>query len=260
MNRFFLALSASLAILQSTACADTIYLKSGKVIEADILEDETDYIKVNFGGNPLYYQKKYIKQIEKGGADKDSSAGGTKGGKGFSSDDCFERGLEKAAGGDFSAAGEEFRKGILIKGDDSNLIAALNLLDDFEKGEIGREHVMDLSSGLLNMLRSDYGQAARYFDRALESDPDNVDIYYNLGVCYYSIGDYKQAISSFRKLLDIRPEDPEAYSLLGNAYYLTGQEQAARESFVLAKELFRKAQDPGSAKEIEVLLGRLFKN
>ncbi|MFA5231936.1 MAG: hypothetical protein WC416_06005, partial [Candidatus Omnitrophota bacterium] len=60
-----LLIALNLVFLYVTARADTIYLKSGKVLEAGILEENTDYIKIDFNGNPLYYQKKYIAKIEK---------------------------------------------------------------------------------------------------------------------------------------------------------------------------------------------------
>jgi PKD repeat protein len=43
--------------------ADTLILKSGKVIECKILEKGGDYIKVEYAGQPLYYECKYIQQI-----------------------------------------------------------------------------------------------------------------------------------------------------------------------------------------------------
>jgi tetratricopeptide (TPR) repeat protein len=260
MRRLFFVLFVNLAFLPPPAQAETIYLKSGKVIEAAILAEEPDYIRIDFHGTPLYYEKKYIKKIEKTPFNEDARAENTENPAGFSPEVSFVKGLESAAAGDFVIAREEFKRGIVLKGDDYNLIAGLNLLDELEEGKVSRDYVLDLSNGLLNMLRNDYTQAIQCFERALKVKPDNVDILYNLGVCRYSQGDYKQAIDCFRRLLNIRPEDPEAYSLLGNSYYLNGQEQEARESFILARELFRKAQDAKSAGEMEVLLNRLFKH
>jgi len=42
--------------------ADTLILKSGKVIECKILEKNQDYIKIEYAGGPIYYERKYIKQ------------------------------------------------------------------------------------------------------------------------------------------------------------------------------------------------------
>jgi len=43
--------------------ADTLILKSGKVIECKILEKKQEYIKVEYAGSPLYFECKYIQQV-----------------------------------------------------------------------------------------------------------------------------------------------------------------------------------------------------
>jgi len=240
------------------AQAETIYLKSGKVLEASIIEETQDYIKIDFNGNPLYYQKKYIGRIEKAAAGEDNTSNPENKASALSPGDYFRKGLQAAANGDFPLARQEFSRGILDNSGDYNIPAALSLLDDFDSGKVDRAYVLDLFNGLFSMLNNDYKQAIPYFRKALEMKPDNTDALYNLGVCYYSLDDFKQAIASFKSILDIRPEDPEVYVLLGNAYYLSGQTREAKESFVLARELFRKALDTESEKEIEVLLARLF--
>ena len=77
------------------AQADTIYLKSGKVIETNILEESADYIKIDFNGNPLYYQKKYVGRIEKAAPVKDLHPGVEIKDSGFTPEDYFKKGLEK---------------------------------------------------------------------------------------------------------------------------------------------------------------------
>jgi tetratricopeptide (TPR) repeat protein len=254
----FLAISCVFVCLN--AQAETIYLKSGKVLEASILEENEDYIKIDFNGNPLYYQKKYISSIEKPAAGGDNFVKPGSQAAGSVPEDYFRKGLKAAANGDFLLARQEFRRGILDNGNDYNIPAALSLLDDFDSGKAGRAYVLDMFNGLFSLLNNEYKQAIPYFRRVLEIKPDNMDALYNLGVCYYSLDDFKQAIVSFKSILDIRPEDPEVYGLLGNAYYLSGQTREAKESFVLARELFRKALDTASANEIDALLSRLFKD
>ncbi len=43
--------------------ADTLVLKSGKIIECKILERSRDYIKAEYAGEPIYYEYKYIRQV-----------------------------------------------------------------------------------------------------------------------------------------------------------------------------------------------------
>ena len=255
----FLLIVLNLTCSYIYAQADTIYLKSGKVIESNILEENAEYIKIDFNGNPLYYQKKYISKIEKAAQVKDD-AGAQTTDTGLALEGYFQKGLEAAVSGDFVLARQKFKQGFLRNNDDYNILAALNLLDDFDAGKISREYVVDLFNGLLSMLGKNYKQAIVYFKRVIEAKPDDIDVFYNLGVCYYSLDNFQEAISSFNKIIDIKPEDPEVYGLLGNAYYLAGDTQKAKESFVLARELFRKAKDVKSADEIEALLNRLFAN
>jgi len=242
------------------AQADTVYLKSGKVIEANILEENADYIKIDFNGNPLYYQKKYVGKIERSAPLKDVHPGVEIKNNEFAPEDYFKKGLEEAIGGDFLRAREEFNRGLIKNNGDYNITAALNLLDELDSGKINREYTLDLFNGLFNMLRNDYKQAILCFKRVLEVKSDDIDVLYNLGVCYYSLDNFEQAIVTFKNILNIKPDDPEVYGLLGNAYYLAGDSQKARESFVLAKELFLKTQDTASANEIEALLSRIFKD
>ena len=50
-------------ICSDLSFADTLILKSGKVIECKILEKKQEYIKVEYAGSPLYFECKYIRQI-----------------------------------------------------------------------------------------------------------------------------------------------------------------------------------------------------
>ena len=255
-----LFLTLNFIFLYCFAQADTIYLKSGKVIEANILEENTEYIKIDFNGNPLYYQKKYVGKIEKPAPVEDTRPGAEKNDVDLLPENYFKKGLEVASSGDFLRAREKFNQGLLKNSDDYNITAALNLLDDLDSKKINREYALDLFNGLFSMSHNDYKQAIPCFKRVLGVKADNIDVLYNLGVCYYSLDDFKQAINSFESIINIKPDDPEVYGLLGNTYYLAGDSQKAKESFVLARGLFRKKQDTASANEIEALLSRLFKN
>ncbi|MDD5770841.1 MAG: tetratricopeptide repeat protein [Candidatus Omnitrophica bacterium] len=258
MFKIFL-LFFSLLFLSVYARAETIHLKSGKIISADILEQNSDYIKIDFQGNPLYYEKKYVARI-------DNFSEGQKEEKGMEGEPsesvaaghCLEKGLESALSGDLVKARKELHGGLLTDGGDNNITAVLELFDALDSGKITREYALDLFSGLLSMLRNDYERAIPCFKRVLGKDPANIDVLYNLGVCYYSMDKFTPAIASLKKILDINPDEPDVYGLLGSAYYLSGDMRQAKENFVLARELFRKCSDTESSEGIGVLLTQLF--
>jgi tetratricopeptide (TPR) repeat protein len=253
-----LLFSFGLLFLSVYARAETIYLKSGKIINADILEQNSDYIKIDFQGNPLYYEKKYVARVDNPVQGKEAQKGIEGRSDGVTAGHCLEKGLESALSGDLVKAREELCGGLSTDDRDNNIPAVLELFDDLDSGKITREHALDLFSGLLSMLHDDYEQAIPCFKRVLEKEPANIDVLYNLGVCYYSLDKFGEAVASLKKIININPDEPDVYGLLGNAYYLSGDMRQAKENFVLARELFRKCSDAESAEGISVLLTQLF--
>jgi len=59
----------------------------------------------------------------------------------------------------------------------------------------------------------DRKNAAEYFARASEADPDDPDYCFNLGVELYQMGDLSGAARQLHQALTLRPDDPEAKSL-----------------------------------------------
>jgi tetratricopeptide (TPR) repeat protein len=54
----------------------------------------------------------------------------------------------------------------------------------------------------------DYSQAARYFQAAIQEDPDNWQAYQGLGLCDYALGDREGAKQAFDQSLRIHPNNP----------------------------------------------------
>ncbi len=55
----------------------------------------------------------------------------------------------------------------------------------------------------------DYGQAARYFQAAIQQDPNNWQAYQGLGLCDYALGDRPGAKQAFDQSLRIHPDNPQ---------------------------------------------------
>ncbi len=58
-------------------------------------------------------------------------------------------------------------------------------------------------------------EAAQFFQRAVEADPNDADYHFNLGVALHRNGDLTGALRQLREALALRPADSEAQSFLG---------------------------------------------
>jgi len=55
---------------------------------------------------------------------------------------------------------------------------------------------------------------------AIEIDPYNAKIYYNIGNIYSNFGDYEKAIENYLKNIELDGKDPKPYIGLGYLYYI----------------------------------------
>lgn len=255
--------------------AETILLKSGKKIEGKILEKTGEYVKIEVNGSPLYYELKYVLSIKADEADSSL---------------YFKKGLEFASEAKFKEAEDEFKKGLAIKPTDHNLGEVLKIIDDLKKGLIKEDYAIYLFKGSNYLIDKQYQQAIKEFKEALRLKPDDLDLYYYLGICnhklkqyqqalpylqkaiekesndelyyylgacYYHLGQLTEAITYLKKTIQINPDDAEAYSLLGISNYFLGRVGLARENLYKAKELFQKKGDYLNSREVEDFLSKL---
>lgn len=265
-----------LGLLQPAAAfCETITLKSGKQIEGRIMEETDQYIKIESNGMPIYYELKYVQNIEENKRDAKF---------------YLKEGFKCTSEGKFSQAEEEFKKGLGVDSANHNLKEALKMIDDLKSGAINKEYAVYLFKGSDYLINAKYQEAVAEFKEALKVKPydsdlyyylgvcyysleqyldaisylkkaaeikPNEEIYYYLGVCYYSLGHFPEAINYLTKTLEASPDDAEVYSIIGTSYYLSGQSQPARENLNKARELFQKNNDYLKAKDIEEFLGTM---
>jgi tetratricopeptide (TPR) repeat protein len=234
--------------------ASTIILKSGKKVDGKILEETQDYIKIDYQGMPIYYERVYIQEIlrEDSVPVKEELKAPSEG-----EVDHLKKGLEFGSEGNFTEAEAAIEKGLSINPDDYNLRGAKSVFDEMRAGKISQEYAQNLFKGSLFLMDEKYEQAIVALKKALEINPKDSDVNYNLALAYYSLGDYNQAILYFLETSKLLPNDGVTYSLLGNAYYLAGQPQKAKESLTKAKELFVSVNDEENAQEVSRLLNTL---
>ena len=67
-----------------------------------------------------------------------------------------------------------------------------------------------------------YKECIDAFSSVLETEPDNADIYNNMGVAYSCVGDFDHAEKSYVRAIELDPELAQAYINLSDLYYKAG--------------------------------------
>lgn len=271
--------------------ADTVTLKSGSIIEGDILEETDDYIKMNYQGNTVYYKRKYIKNIEKGET-RPALQEGAKVEEAVLEDpnSYLKKGFQYASEEKFDQAQVQFEKGLQILPSHYNLNEALKLTQQVKEGKIGKDYALCLFKGSSYLMNAQYKEAISEFKKGLKTTPQDKDlnyylgissyslgecqqaidylqkalgtqlddeVYYYLGVSYYSLGRVSEAAKYINKALEIDPDDADAHSILGVCSHLMGNPEKARYHLGKSIELFKKEGDYLKAIEVEEFLGKL---
>jgi serine/threonine protein kinase/tetratricopeptide (TPR) repeat protein len=80
-------------------------------------------------------------------------------------------------------------------------------------------------------------RSLKYYQRSLDIDPNNDNVYNELAYVYNQLGDFENALSSIKKCISLKPD--EAYSLdtLGDIYAFNGKTNEAIESYEKALEI-----------------------
>ncbi len=237
-------------LINSAVFADELVLKSGKIINGEVIEKTPDFVKINYNGMPLYFENKLIQSLAII-RDKDIE----------SDPDVFlKRGLTFAANQEFNLAKQEFLSGLKICPSHSNLNGGVSIINDLENGVISCDYALCLFKGSAFLIEKNYEAAVIHLENALKIIPDSVDVFYNLGVSYYSLSKPVEALNYFKKLVVINENDPHLYNLIGNTYLMISDYSNARDSFILARELFKKNNDLSSAIEADQFVSALSKN
>lgn len=244
------------------AYADVITLKSGKKVEGIITERTGAYIKIEFGGAPLYYERKYIADIQEG---KPQAArqgiAGLSIGRGATqpdeADSILRKGLHAACEGKFDEARAEFEKGKLAADAGGSIAGALAILDKLKSGAMKEDYAGYIFKGAYALLNNDYKLAIIWLEQAHRMDPSDSDVCYNLGLAYYSDDRHEKAIEYLTKSLGSGRDDAGAYALLGTSYYITGDLRQSRDSFKKAGKLFKIDGDEAGAGSIARILTQI---
>lgn len=75
------------------------------------------------------------------------------------------------------------------------------------------------------------------YDRQIQNDPDNVDLYLQRGYEYLSLGAHQAALEDFEKAISLEEKEAQAYVGLGWAHFYMGHWNAAEDDFGTAVAL-----------------------
>lgn len=91
--------------------------------------------------------------------------------------------------------------------------------------------------GELNYDIEDYDKAIKFYNKALEYEPDDAAILTNLGLAHVYKQEYEKAIHLYKKALEIESEDAIIWDNLGLAYEYNGDYKKAEAAYQKAFEL-----------------------
>lgn len=75
--------------------------------------------------------------------------------------------------------------------------------------------------------KKDFNGAIAAYSKAIELNPDYMEVYNNMGNAYFAIGQMEKAIALYEKVIVLRPDCAEAYNNMGMAYVHLGKSKKA---------------------------------
>jgi tetratricopeptide (TPR) repeat protein len=93
------------------------------------------------------------------------------------------------------------------------------------------------SQGVAQLSRDDYVRAVPYFEKAIESDPNYAEAWYQAGYCYGSLGRHADALRASKQAAKLRPDWAETYVNIGASSFALGQYKDAVEAYKQAARL-----------------------
>ncbi|MBN2483873.1 MAG: tetratricopeptide repeat protein [Candidatus Omnitrophica bacterium] len=242
----------------------TIQLKSGKTLEATILEKTDNSLKVEYNGKIIFYKLYYLKNIDgidpaaykfippapppekeetsvraqavkdKKSEKKQVLSDTTQTSVIINSSDTlasiYQQGVTRMLDGDITGAEEYFKAGLDIDPTHARLWEALKMIRLMKTGGLDREYIHQFFLGIQSIMGEDYRKAIHIFTSLTKRPGDNSQVYINLGLTHYVLEEYGQAITYLQESLKKNPQDTRTHHILGMAYYAEGNYSEAIKS------------------------------
>lgn len=93
------------------------------------------------------------------------------------------------------------------------------------------------AQGLAQMSRDDYARAVPYFEKAVETDPNYAEAWYQAGYCYGVLNKHNDALRASKQAAKLRPEWAPAFINIGASSYALGQYKEAVDAYRQAIKL-----------------------
>lgn len=91
--------------------------------------------------------------------------------------------------------------------------------------------------GLKSLNTKNYSSALSYFQKAVESEPNNISYLTELAVTNYRLKNYNEAIANYHKISSLDSNNGLAYNSIGNIYWITKDYERAQANFQKAIEI-----------------------
>ncbi len=205
--------------------AETITFKSGRVIEADIIEQIDDYIRVDFNGVILTY---YLDEIE--------SIDGKRVDIKIAEEQHLEQGNYYFENREIDKAISEYQKALEVN--PTSVIARENLC--YAYGFAGQEE-----------------KAMECCKKAIQQNPEYYGFYECVSSRYMQLRNFKEAIYYGQKAVALKPESALANLLLAKCYEKKEDYQKARKYFQRLKNIFEKEGDIEGSRNIQKMIEQL---
>ncbi|MEQ8186579.1 MAG: protein kinase [Candidatus Eremiobacterota bacterium] len=101
-----------------------------------------------------------------------------------------------------------------------------------------------------HLLRRNTDMSLKYFNTAIECDPQCTDAFYNIASIYMGKDDYKQAVKYVNIAMDFAPSEPNIHYMAGLVYYKEEKKEEALREFKIYITLAPYGEHEGEIKGI----------
>lgn len=208
-------------LVPGDARADTIRLKNGRTIVADHVREKGNHYEYDIGDDSYAIPKSVVDRVEAGGMPAQPSGSARRGDlPAFTPNDSL------AYEGDLVA--KVIKEGKV----DPDALAAME-----RKGNPELSATANFIAGKFEFEHGNIAQARRYFESALNSQPENSTILVYYAALLVRTGSAAQALTYAQRATRSAPDSPDAFTMLGYAQFASDHTKEAVASWKRSLEL-----------------------